>query len=67
MIALDTDGTFYDDTPIGSPEDLTQILRLCLPGPFDPKKAPPIPYSPPTKFNPEADNPFGNILDTPLN
>ena len=34
--------------------------------PFDPLAGPPKPYIPPTKFDPDAAKPFGNILDAPL-
>jgi hypothetical protein len=34
--------------------------------PFDPTKAPPKPYVPPTKFNPESSMPFGGVLDAPI-
>jgi hypothetical protein len=37
------------------------------PVPVDPTKAPPKPYTPPTKFNPESSNPFNGLLDSPVN
>jgi hypothetical protein len=34
--------------------------------PFDPTKAAPKPYVPPTKLNPDSSMPFGSILDAPI-
>jgi hypothetical protein len=33
---------------------------------FDPEKGPTKSYVPPTDFNPDSENPFGDILDAPL-
>lgn len=35
-------------------------------GNFDPEKGPTKSYVPPTDFNPDSENPFGDILDAPL-
>lgn len=48
------------------PEDDTSGLDDVVP--FDPLKPKDIkPYTPPTKFNPAAVNPFSGVLDAPMN
>lgn len=48
----------YDTEPT---EDLSDIK------PFNPKRKTVKPYVPPTNFDGEAEIPFGNILDAPIN
>jgi hypothetical protein len=49
----------------------TQVYANGLAGddfaePVDPLKGPTKSYVPPTDFNPDAQNPFGDVLDAPL-
>lgn len=37
------------------------------PVPFDPKKAPTKPYFPPTQMDADSMDPFGGVLDAPIN
>ena len=39
---------------------------LAAEKPFDPRTAPPKPFTPATKFDPDSARPFGNALDAPL-
>ena len=49
----ESDGESWDD----------EIAKTKL---FSPSTQPPAPYVPPTQFNPDAPQPFGNLLDAPL-
>lgn len=51
---------FSVDKPLDSEVDYSDIK------PFDPKEAARKPYIPPTKFNPDAPQPFGRTIDAPL-
>lgn len=53
---------FDFDAPEDEAEDLGDVV------PFDPMKPKDVkPYTPPTKFNANAVNPFSGVLDAPMN
>lgn len=54
-------GSFMDDE-LGIEEDSTEEVIT----PLNPKIEKPKQYVPPTSFNPDSSNPFGDILDSPI-
>lgn len=62
--AINKSGNGFDNSTISEPLDADEPENL--PDPFNPREKAVIPFSPATKFDPDAAKPFGDILDNPL-